>query len=430
MLRALWNFVKSPAHTFPALAAAIGCLVSGYSTFNGIAEIFPAFGYALLAAFGLAAIIQLGMLSATVSLRERTVYRPVLAAVIGITVLMSSFTSYAFYYRGYSEETIAKERQIERYESLRGYLVEARSQTSAALGIIREAGAELAQRVDIEARTGGGLRNLSSPYLQRLIGESDLDVDLATVAGGTGERFRFLTSLQSRLGQMESEVASALTTLDDELGTLTASGEVDHDGLRASYARAAAEVPADRIREVRGELALPVVDPTILDTSPLEEEEYWQRGVADLVAGQPAAIIFAFISLFIDGMIVFFAYIAGESRTHLIGSRVPLAQWVDMAYGARNADGVRAWLAALDGTRISRAGKLYHRVDLNRLEQERDGQCGRFLRQDGYLEQVMLEDGRTAWCLTDAGYRGLVQLARESTSPTSATGRAEAPNAV
>ena len=108
MFRALVRFIKSPVHTFPALAAAIGCLVSGYSTFNGISEIFPNFGYSVLAAFGLAAIIQLGMLSSTLSLRDRNQHQAMVIAVICFTVVMSSFTSYVFYFRGFSEETIAK----------------------------------------------------------------------------------------------------------------------------------------------------------------------------------------------------------------------------------------------------------------------------------------------------------------------------------
>ena len=106
MFRALFNFVKSPVHTFPALAAAIGCLVSGYSTFNGISEIFPDFRYSVLAALGLAAIIQLGMLTSALRLRERSRYQPMLVAVIVFTVVMSSFTSYVFYYRGFSDVNV------------------------------------------------------------------------------------------------------------------------------------------------------------------------------------------------------------------------------------------------------------------------------------------------------------------------------------
>lgn len=101
MLRSIVQVLKSPIRTFPALAAAIGCLVSGYSTFHGISEIFPDFQYALLAAAGLAVIIQLGMLSATVTFREQVELRPLLVFIIAFTVLMSSFTSYVFYYRGY-----------------------------------------------------------------------------------------------------------------------------------------------------------------------------------------------------------------------------------------------------------------------------------------------------------------------------------------
>jgi len=143
LFRALARFIKSPVHTFPALAAAIGCLVSGYSTFNGISELFPNFGYSMLAALGLAAIIQLGMLSSTLSLREPNQYQPMVVAVICFTVVMSSFTSYVFYFRGFSEETIAKKRRLERYESLREYLVDVRGQTSGVLGTLREASAEL-----------------------------------------------------------------------------------------------------------------------------------------------------------------------------------------------------------------------------------------------------------------------------------------------
>ena len=166
MFRALFNFVKSPVHTFPALAVAIGCLISGYSTFNGISEIFRDFRYSMLAALGLAAIIQLGMLTSALRIRERFRYQPMLVAVIVFTVVMSSFTSYVFCYRGFSEETIAKERRLERYESLRSYLVDARLQTSGTLATLQEASVELRRRIELEPASGGGLRNISSPYLQ------------------------------------------------------------------------------------------------------------------------------------------------------------------------------------------------------------------------------------------------------------------------
>ena len=228
MFRALFNFLKSPVRTFPALAAAIGCLVSGYSTFNGISEIFPQFTYSVLAALGLATIIQLGMLTSTLAFREQPKLRPMLGFIIAITVLMSSFTSYVFYFRGFSEETIAKDRQIERHESLRSYVVEARGQTAAALGTLQETGAELRRRLEIEAATGGGLRNLSNPYLQRLIAESDLDLDLTQVKGGAGERYRFLSTVLPRVEQMEQEVSAALAQVDAEMAVLTGEVEVGH----------------------------------------------------------------------------------------------------------------------------------------------------------------------------------------------------------
>ncbi len=410
MFRALFNFVKSPVHTFPALAAAIGCLVSGYSTFNGISEIFPDFRYSVLAALGLAAIIQLGMLTSALRLRERSRYQPMLVAVIVFTVVMSSFTSYVFYYRGFSEETIAKERRVERYESLRAYLVDACTQTSGTLGTLKEASAELRRRIEIEQASGGGLRNISSPYLQQLIAESDLLVDLQRVQSGTGERYRFLTSVLPRIEQMEMEVGGSLQAIDAEIATLTDGTEIDHGALRASYSRASAVIPADRIREVRGEFTARSVDPAILDTRPLEQEEYWQRAMGDMVAGSPAAVVFAFIALFIDTMIVFFAFIAGESRARPAMPHVSLAHWMKMAYEQRVEEGVRRWLGALDGVRIQRGNAYLHRLDARRLDDARDGQCARFLRQDGYLRQVVLEDGQTHWCLTDAAYAALVEM--------------------
>lgn len=425
MFRALIRFIKSPVHTFPALAAAIGCLVSGFSTFNGISEIFPNFGYSALAALGLAAIIQLGMLSSTLSLRDRSQHQPMLIAVICFTVVMSSFTSYVFYFRGFSEETIAKERRLERYDSLRGYLVDVRGQTSGVLGTLQEASAELGRRIEIESDTGGGLRNISNPYLQRLVQESDLSLDLRRVESGNGERYRFLTALEPRLGQMETEVAAALAVIDGEIEILTTGDQVDHDAMRSSYARASAVVPADRIREVRGEFTAPVVDAAILDTSALEEEEYWQRAVTDLVAGSPTAIVFAFIAVFIDTMIVFFAFVSGQSAAAANAPRVPLEHWMRMAYEQRFADGVRNWIAALDGVRVQRGRTVLHRLEVRRLTDERDSQCARLLRQDGYLRQVMLEDGQSHWCLTDQAYMALVGLSQAGMNQTVETSAAE-----
>ncbi len=375
VFRALLGFVKSPVHTFPALAAAIGCLVSGYSTFNGISEIFPDFGYSMLAALGLAAIIQLGMLTSALAIRERTSYQPMLVAVIIFTVVMSSFTSYVFYYRGFSEETIANERRLERYESLRAYLVDARSQTGGTLGTLQEASAELRRRVEIEQASGGGLRNISNPYLQKLIGESDLLVDLRQVQSGTGERYRFLTSVLPRIEQMEMEVGGSLQRLDAEIAALTEGNEIDHGALRASYSRASAAIPADRIRQVRGEFAPMAVDPAILDTRPLEEEEYWERAMTDMVAGSPAAVVFAFIALFIDTMIVFFAFIAGQTQTRSAAPHVPLAHWMRMAYEQRIDEGIRRWLGALDGVRIQRGSAYLRRLDTGRFEREISRRC-------------------------------------------------------
>jgi hypothetical protein len=426
LFRTLVRLIKSPVHTFPALAAAIGCLVSGYSTFNGISEIFPNFGYSVLAALGLAAIIQLGMLSSTLSLRDKKQHQPMVIAVIAFTVVMSSFTSYVFYFRGFSEETIAKERRLERYESLRGYLVDVRGQTSGVLGTIREAGAELDQRIEMEAASGGGLRNISNPYLQQLIAESDLIVDLRRVQSGSGERFRFLSSLAPRLDRMELDVASALEGIDAELAVLTGSDQVDHEAMRASYSRASAIVPIDRIREVRGEFVATAVDPAILDTSALEEEEYWQRAVTELFAGSPTAIVFAFIAMFIDTMIVFFAFVAGQGQTSTTAPRVPLAHWVRMAYEQRFDEGVRSWIAALDGVRVQRSRDVLHRLEVRRLNDDRAAQCARLLRQDGYLRQVMLEDGQTYWCLTDEAYTALVELSRATMAETLPTPAVEA----
>ena len=418
MFRTLIQFVRSPVHSFPALAAAIGCVVSGYSTYNGIFEIFPEFAYSALAAFGLAAIIQLGMLTSTLSYREQPQFRSMLVFIIAMTVLMSSFTSYVFYYRGFSEETIAKERQLQRYESLRGWLVEARSQTASTLGLLQEAGAELDRRTQIEQRTGGGLQNISNPYLQRLIGESDLRSDLRFVGSGSGERYRFLESLGTRLQAMETEVAGALAGLDAEIESLSDPEQVDHTGLQAAYSRASSTLPADRIRDVRGDLQLPAVDPAILDNRALVEEEYWQRAVTDLVTGAPAAIVFAFIALFIDLMIVFFAFMAGEGQAGRSGARLPVGHWLSLAYRDDLEVGVRGWLSALDGVRLQRGRTIYHRLDLRRVRGDDAAQAGRFLRQDGYLQQILMEDGVGRWCLTDLGYAGLVDLARGLEGPT------------
>jgi hypothetical protein len=415
MFRVLIRFVKSPVYTFPVLAAAIGVLVSGYSTFNGISEIFPDFGYSILAALGLAGIIQLGMVTSTLAFRERPALRPLLGFIIVVTVLMSSFTSYVFYFRGYSEETIAKERQIERYESLRGYLADVRTQTAGALGTLREAEAELRQRIEIEEASGGGLRNLSNPYLQKLVAESDLVADLATIKSGTGERYRFLSSVLPRLQQMQTELGASLEILDAEIEGLSGDTQADQRSLRERYARASSIVAAERVREVNGEFRTTSVDAAILDTSPLEEEEYWQRAVSDLVvAHTPSAIVFAFIAIFIDLMIVFFAFIAGESQSAASQARLSLRHWLELAYGQNLTTGVGRWLAALDGARLSRNQTVLHRVDVNMLADAGDVQCQRFLRQDGYLRQVMLEDGDAHWWLTDEAYSRLIELAREA----------------
>lgn len=420
MLRSLFSFLKSPVHSFPALAAAIGCLVSGYSTFNGVAEIFPDFGYSVLAALGLAAIIQLGMVTSTLAFREQPAMRPLFGAVIAFTVVMSSFTSYVFYYRGFSEETITKERLVERQESLRAYLVDVRAQTAGVLGTLQGASAELARRIEIEESSGGGLRNLSNPYLQKLIEESSLDVDLRRVQSGTGERYRFLIAVEPRLQKMQQEVATGLASIDGEIEALAQSDSVDDAMLRRSYARASAAVPSKRIEELTGAFTTVAVDPAILDTAPLEEEEYWQRAASELAAGAPAAVVFATIALFMDLMIVFFAYIAGTTKMAASAARLPFHHWIEIAYGTRLEEGVRRWLSALDGTRLVRDGAILHRVDQRLLDSERDVQCGRLLRQDGYVRQVVMEDGTASWCLTDGAYAGLVELARSGASQAAA----------
>ena len=55
------------------------------------------------------------------------------------------------------------------------------------------------------------------------------------------------------------------------------------------------------------------------------------------------------IALFIDLMIVFFAFIAGETQAGRTGGRLPLGHWLGLAYGHALDDGVRGWLAALPG---------------------------------------------------------------------------------
>jgi len=432
---ALKRFAASPAHSFPALAAVIGVLVSGYSTFNGIAEIFPVFAYSVLAAFGLAVIIQMGMITSVLGYREQPRFRPAFAFIIAFTVLMSSFTSYVFYFRGYSEETISNEQQTARWESLRHYLGEVRGQTAGALGTAREAEAELATRIRIEEGSGGGLLNLSNPYLQRLIAESDVDINLGEVRGGQGERYKFLSSVMARVQQSELELETGMAQIDGALATLTgrasagtdgdaaspsnsdaagASAELDIEGLRALYAGVAAAIPVDRIREVRGEFTAPPVDATLIDTSPLEEEEYWQRAVNELfVAHAPSAIVFAAMAVFIDLMIVFFAFIAGESERTPVGPRYSMRHWFELAYGPRTAEAATRWLAAMNGDTYHKNG-TFHGIELAALGDRRDYQCQSFLRQDGYLRQLATEHGRATWTLLDSGYWELVDFVRAS----------------
>lgn len=459
MFDTLKKFAASPAHSFPALAAVIGVLVSGYSTFNGISEIFPVFLYSALAAFGLAVIIQMGMITSVLGYREQPKFRPAFAFIIAFTVLMSSFTSYVFYFRGYSEETITNEERTERWESLRAYLGDVRTQTAGALGTVREAEAELGTRIEIEQGSGGGLLNLSNPYLQQLVAESDVDINLGEVRGGEGERFKFLSSVLPRVQQAETELESALVEIDGAMAALTgtatvdagspaaavtdsggsrerdessgtgtaegrrsrgneaataavASPELDDAGLRALYARVSAAIPADRIREVRGSFTSPPVDATLLDTSPLEEEEYWQRAVNDLlVLRTPSAIVFAAMALFIDLMIVFFAFIAGESDREPVGPRYSMRHWFELAYGPRTAEAAGRWLTAMNGDTYHKHGS-FHGIELGGLTDRRDLQCQSFLRQDGYLRQISLEHGRAPWTLLDSGYWELVDHVR------------------
>ena len=154
------------------------------------------------------------------------------------------------------------------------------------------------------------------------------------------------------------------------------------------------------------------------DNRALVEEEYWQRAVTDLVTGAPAAIVFAFIALFIDLMIVFFAFMAGEGQAGRSGARLPVGHWLSLAYRDDLEVGVRGWLSALDGVRLQRGRTIYHRLDLRRVRGDDAAQAGRFLRQDGYLQQILMEDGVGRWCLTDLGYAGLVDLARGLEGPT------------
>ncbi len=449
MFDTLKKFAASPVHSFPALAAVIGVLVSGYSTFNGISEIFPVFAYSVLAAFGLAVIIQMGMVTSVLGYREQTKFRPAFGFIIAFTVLMSSFTSYVFYFRGYSEETITNEQRTERWESLHQYLGDVRMQTAGALGTVREAEAELTTRIAIEEGSGGGLRNLSNPYLQQLIAESDVDINLADVRGGRGERYKFLSSVLPRVQQAEAELAASLVEIDAAMATLTGApaagdagtaetpgetgasdntanalanrsqtgraepgAELDDAGLRGVYARVSASVPVDRIREVRGAFTPPSVSAALLDTSPLEEEEYWQRAVTELlVAKSPSAIVFAAMAVFIDLMIVFFAFIAGESDRAPVGPRYSIRHWFELAYGPRTAEAATRWLAAMNGDVYHKNGS-FHGIELASLNDLRDHQCQSFLRHDGYLSQMSLEHGRAPWVLLDYGYWDLVDFVR------------------
>jgi hypothetical protein len=456
MIRAVKRFIASPAHSFPALAAVIGVLVSGYSTFNGISEIFPVFAYSALAALGLAVIIQMGMVTSVLGYREQVKFRPAFGFIIAFTVLMSSFTSYVFYYRGYSEETITNEQRTERWESLHSYLGDVRLQTAAALGTSREAAAELGKRIEIEEGSGGGLKNLSNPYLQQLIRESDVDINLGEVRGGQGERFKFLSSVLPRIQQAEADLSESLAVIDTAMAALTGveiaavpestdlgagaadealadnaaggrertnraarTAELDDAGLRALYARASAAVPVERIREVRGTFTPVAVDPALLDTSPLEEEEYWQRAVNGLLVERaPAAVVFAAMAVFIDLMIVFFAFIAGESEREPVGPRYSMRHWFELAYGPRTSEAAGRWLAAMNGDTYHKNGS-FHGIELATLTDPRDLQCRTFLRQDGYLSQLALEHGRAPWTLLDSGYWELVDFVK-------ATGRVDA----
>ena len=146
-----------------------------------------------------------------------------------------------------------------------------------------------------------------------------------------------------------------------------------------------------------------------------------------MVAKTPSAIVFAFIAVFIDLMIVFFAFIAGESQQEsVVDARLTPRHWLDLAYEERVGDGVRRWLAALDGARMTRGNVLLHRVNLGRLDEARDTQCEHFLRQDGYLRQEILEDGEAHWWMTDGAYSGLVEYAREATAARAAATEAAA----
>lgn len=283
---------------------------------------------------------------------------------------------------------------------------------------MREAEAELQTRIAMERGSGGGLHNISNPYLQRLVGESDLRLDIDRVASGTGERYRFLTTVLPRLRQMESEMVMALSALDVEIGILIGEEEVSQEALRMIYTRASLAVPAERIREVQGSFTVQVVDPFILDTSPLQEEEYWQHAMVDLVKGQASAIIFAFMAVFVDLMVVFFAFVAAASPRASVAPRLSLRHWFDLAYGNDAALGMRRWLEALSGERVVQGNAVLHEIEPQRLARQRDESCARFLRQDGYLRRLRTPEGRVIWCLHDEAYGALIKQVRRARPAT------------
>jgi hypothetical protein len=117
------------------------------------------------------------------------------------------------------------------------------------------------------------------------------------------------------------------------------------------------------------------------------------------------------MALFIDLMIVFFAFIAGESDREPVGPRYSMRHWFELAYGPRTAEAAGRWLAAMNGDTYHKNGS-FHGIELATLTDRRDLQCQSFLRQDGYLRQLSLEHGRAPWTLLDSGYWELVDYVR------------------
>ncbi|MCG8469648.1 MAG: hypothetical protein MJB57_15820, partial [Gemmatimonadetes bacterium] len=104
---------------FSAIAALIGCAVSGFSTFGGMFELVPQLSGGALIAVMVATVIQLGIVVGSLGLKSAEQHRRIWLAIILTFVVVSSTTSFLFYYRGFSEETRQTELARARWEAVR-----------------------------------------------------------------------------------------------------------------------------------------------------------------------------------------------------------------------------------------------------------------------------------------------------------------------